>query len=340
MALELGSPRLAALSWGSGSAGRWRRPVRPPGGLGGQGWPGPVGRLKPLLLAMLPGALNAASGLPHPIAMATGAVLGLAVLGGIALVHVPGVDEGLAVLQQHQIEVQLADHFGHQAAVAVDGLGPELHGGAGPQPLLQVVPAGGTPGGLVELGGINAGKPHRALLATDPHLDRIAVADPQHRGLDRPFPCGGQAARRGGIRGPQGRAPYQGGRQQQPQAAHHEQGNQQGPGPGDPIHQHKGPQRLGRGAQYGPGRIRASGSASPQRMPSAKRIEVVAPHADEVGMAVKAFDPVGINAAAEAVVGGGAAQQGAPGHREITGWRSRPQQSGGSIPTGPSQATR
>ena len=42
---------------------------------------------------------------------------------------------------------------------------------------------------------------------------------------------------------------------------------------------------------------------------------IVARPADQLVMAVKAFDPVGINAAVEPVVGGGAAQQGAAGHR-------------------------
>jgi hypothetical protein len=35
---------------------------------------------------------------------------------------------------------------------------------------------------LIKFGGINAGEPYRALLGTDLHLERIAIAHPQHGG--------------------------------------------------------------------------------------------------------------------------------------------------------------
>jgi len=139
-------------------------------------------------LTMRPRALDATGFLPHSYALRAGTVLGLSIASGIALVHMAGVHESLAVLHQHPVDRNLRkrsgrDQLGHQASIAIGGLRHQPNRCAGGQMGLEPSAAGGAPGGLVKLGGIDAGEPHRAGFAVDPDLEGITISNPDHGGL-------------------------------------------------------------------------------------------------------------------------------------------------------------
>jgi hypothetical protein len=83
---------------------------------------------------MLPGAFDPTGLLPYALLASTGARLRGAKGGGIALMTMVGIDEGLALLHEKQIDVAFrfdaayglatgfGDHLSHEAAVAVGGL--------------------------------------------------------------------------------------------------------------------------------------------------------------------------------------------------------------------------
>ena len=73
--------------------------------------------------AEIPGTGDTALHLPHPIAMAAGPVFGIEVLLGITAAEVLPVGNGLAVLHQRQVDVDVAGHLRHRAAVAIGGEG-------------------------------------------------------------------------------------------------------------------------------------------------------------------------------------------------------------------------
>jgi hypothetical protein len=67
----------------------------------------------------LPRPFDAPGHLPDAKTMATSAVLGLEVLVGIALPQIFGIDKSLTVFDEGQVEVDVADHLGDGAAVAI-----------------------------------------------------------------------------------------------------------------------------------------------------------------------------------------------------------------------------
>lgn len=87
--------------------------------------------------ADLAAAVAAAVGhLPDPMAAPAGPKLGVQILPGIAVAQLLPVGECLTVLHQRQVDIDLADHLGHGAAVAGGGFHLQVHcplgsGGAG-----------------------------------------------------------------------------------------------------------------------------------------------------------------------------------------------------------------
>ena len=74
-----------------------------------------------------PRPLTASLHLPDPEMAALGARLGIPVGLGVAVPNVPGINEGLAVLHEGEVEVHAADHLGHQTAVAIAGGAAQIH---------------------------------------------------------------------------------------------------------------------------------------------------------------------------------------------------------------------
>jgi len=113
-----------------------------------------------------PRPLTASLHLPDPEMAALGALLGLPVVLGVAVVNMAGIDEGLAVLHEGEVEVHAADHLGHKTAVTVDVMGDQLHPAAAGRSGEEVAVTGRALGRLGQFGGIDAGEPHgEALLS-------------------------------------------------------------------------------------------------------------------------------------------------------------------------------
>jgi hypothetical protein len=111
---------------------------------------------------------------------ALGALLGLPVVPGVAVVDMPGIDEGLAVLHEGEVEVHAADHLGHQTAVAVDVMGDQSHPAAAGRSGEEVAVTGRALRCLGQFGGIDAGEPHSEALIAGPDVQAVAVADRFH----------------------------------------------------------------------------------------------------------------------------------------------------------------
>ncbi len=124
-----------------------------------------------------PRPFTASLQLPDTEMAAGGALLGLPVGLGIAVVHMPGIDEGLSVLHEGEVEVHAADHLGHQTAVAVDVVGDQPHPGAAGQAGEQVAMTGRALRRLGQFGSIDAGQPHGEALVPGAHVQAVAVTD-------------------------------------------------------------------------------------------------------------------------------------------------------------------
>jgi hypothetical protein len=84
--------------------------------------------------------------------------LGIQVLLGLTAAEVAPVGKGLAVFHHHEIDVEVADHLRHRAAVAVGGVGLDAHLAAPRQALDQIGAGLLTPRGLGRFRRVDAGQ--------------------------------------------------------------------------------------------------------------------------------------------------------------------------------------
>jgi hypothetical protein len=138
--------------------------------------------------AVVPGPGDAAGRAPDAQARPESPAFGRTEFGCVALVHMSGVDEGLAGLHQGKVEVGVGDHFSHETAMAVGGVGEETNLGTTAKTSAQVGAAGRAVGWLIQFRGVDAGEPHRDRFISVAHANRVSIpygkdsgADPFHR---------------------------------------------------------------------------------------------------------------------------------------------------------------
>ena len=116
-----------------------------------------------------------------------GLVFRVEILLGSATAQVLAVGENVAVFHQHQVDVDLGDHLGHGASVAIGGVYHQAHLTADRSALLQVAAGGLTPGALRGFGCIDAGQPHGDRPPRLAHANRVAIARAEIAKPWRPF---------------------------------------------------------------------------------------------------------------------------------------------------------
>ena len=94
----------------------------------------------------IPGPGDPALLLPDAVAMSAGTELGIEVLIGVTAAEVAPVGKGLPVLDHDQIDVDVAGHLRHRAAVAVGGVGLDIDLSTPRQTLHQIGARLLTPG--------------------------------------------------------------------------------------------------------------------------------------------------------------------------------------------------
>jgi hypothetical protein len=130
----------------------------------------------------IPGPGDAAFLLPDAVAMPAGTELSIQVLLGVTTAEVAPVGKGLAVLHHHQVDVDVADHLRHRAAIAVGGVGLDADLAAPRQALHQIGAGLLTPRGLGCLWRIDAGEADGDGSPSRLNPEGVAVSYREHRG--------------------------------------------------------------------------------------------------------------------------------------------------------------
>ena len=91
-------------------------------------------------------------------------------------------DEGLAILDHGQADVDLADHFRHGASIAVTIKGSQLHLTTRGETCFEIASRHGSPGSLLQFRCIDASQPHLDLPVALLHQQAVAITNPQNRG--------------------------------------------------------------------------------------------------------------------------------------------------------------
>ncbi len=123
--------------------------------------------------------------------MAAGSVFGIEILVGIALPQVFGVYKSLTVFDEGQVEVDVADHLGDGASVAIGVEGMDRHLPLQGQADLQIAAGLVAVGHLGHLGGVDAGQPYRLQFVAVLDPNGVAIADRNDPGAKVGFGSGG-----------------------------------------------------------------------------------------------------------------------------------------------------
>ncbi len=142
-------------------------------------------------VAKQPGSLDAAGHPPDAKAMAAGSVFGIEIFASIALPQVFGIDKSLTVFDEGQVEVDIADHLGDGASVAIGVEGMDRHLPLQGQADLQIAAGLVAVGHLGHLGGVDACQPYRLQFVAVLDPNGVAIADRNDPGAKVGFGSGG-----------------------------------------------------------------------------------------------------------------------------------------------------